>query len=63
MRNELRVDGRATAKAGGILKRVTLALAIAGVTATVSGCLSVHVHKDEEQPSPVIVVPNDHTNP
>jgi hypothetical protein len=44
-------------------RRAMLALAIAGVAATVYGCFSVHVHKDEEQPSPVIVVPNDHPNP
>jgi hypothetical protein len=63
MRNELRVNGRGTAKAGKILKRAALVLAIAGVASTFCGCLSVHVHKDEEQPSPVIVVPQDHPNP
>jgi hypothetical protein len=43
-------------------KRVLLAMMITGAAAIVCGCLSVHVHK-EEQPSPVIVVPNDHPNP
>jgi len=46
-----------------LFKRALLALAIAGVAATACGCLSVHVHKDEEKASPVIVVPSDHPNP
>jgi hypothetical protein len=61
MRREIKMaDGHSIQP---LLKRGLLALAIAGVAATVCGCLSVHVHKDEEQPSPVIVVPNDHPNP
>jgi len=63
MKKELQVNGTATAKAGKIFKRGLLPLAIAGAAMLFSGCISVHVHKDEEQPSPVIVVPNDHPNP
>ena len=45
-----------------ILKGAVLALATAAMAVTLTGCLSVHVHKDTE-PAPVIVVPNDHPTP
>jgi hypothetical protein len=48
---------------GKTLKRALLALAIGGAVLTFSGCFSVHVHHETDQPAPVIVVPQDHPNP
>jgi hypothetical protein len=48
---------------GRAVRRALLALGVAAAAATISGCLSVHVHKDVDQPAPVVVVPSDHTNP
>jgi hypothetical protein len=62
MRKKLQTNGTVGTEER-VLKRFMLALIITGVAATFCGCLSVHVHKDEEQPSPVIIVPNDHPNP
>ena len=63
MKKEIQFHGIALAKAGKNFKRGLLPLAIAGAAVLFCGCISVHVHKDEDQPPPVIVVPNDHPNP
>ncbi len=45
---------------GQMMQRALLALAIAAVAATVSGCISVHTDKEVDHP---VVVPEDHPNP
>jgi hypothetical protein len=48
---------------GRTVKRALLVLVIGGAAILFSGCLSVNVHKETDQPAPVVVVPNDHPNP
>jgi hypothetical protein len=48
---------------GRAVRRALLAISIMAAAAALSGCLSVHVHKDVDQPAPVIVVPNNQPSP
>lgn len=48
---------------GRTSKRALLSLAIGGIAAAGAGCLSIHTHKDVEQPAPVVVAPNNPPNP